>query len=89
MRVNILAARTRLSQLVVRAQAGETVVITRHGKPVAQLIPFDEGDANALRQAIDKVGGIRASLARQGVTLSKALAEGETPRQLAHAGHRY
>lgn len=32
-------AKTRLSQLVAAAQAGEEVLITRHGKPVAQLVP--------------------------------------------------
>ena len=32
-------AKTKLSQLVERAEAGEDVVITRNGKPVARLIP--------------------------------------------------
>ena len=32
-------AKTKLSQLVERAQAGEDVVITRHGTPVARLVP--------------------------------------------------
>lgn len=32
-------AKTTLSQLVERAHAGEDVVITRRGKPVARLIP--------------------------------------------------
>ena len=34
-------ARTRLSQLVARAQAGEEIVIARHGKPVARLVPVE------------------------------------------------
>ena len=33
-------AKTKLSQLVERAQAGEDVVITRNGKPVARLVPI-------------------------------------------------
>lgn len=32
-------AKTKLSQLVERAQAGEDVVITRNGTPVARLVP--------------------------------------------------
>lgn len=87
--VSAYDAKTHLPKLLERTARGERFVITRHGKPVAQLIPFDEGDAHALRLAIDKVGRIRASLSRQQVTLPKALAEGETPRQLAHTGHRY
>ncbi len=35
-------AKTHLSQLVERAEAGEEVVIQRNGKPVARLVPIDE-----------------------------------------------
>ena len=31
-------AKTKLSQLVERAQAGEEIVIARNGKPVARLV---------------------------------------------------
>jgi prevent-host-death family protein len=39
MEINIYAAKTQLSRLVDRANAGEEVVITRHGRPVARLLP--------------------------------------------------
>jgi prevent-host-death family protein len=35
--VNIYEAKTRLSQLVDRAAAGEDVVIGRHGRPLVRL----------------------------------------------------
>jgi len=35
-------AKTKLSQLVERAEAGEDVVIQRNRKPVARLVAFDE-----------------------------------------------
>jgi prevent-host-death family protein len=35
--INLAEAKARLSELVERAAAGETVCITRRGKPVAQL----------------------------------------------------
>ena len=34
---SLVEAKTRLSDLIDRAQQGEAVVITRHGKPVAEL----------------------------------------------------
>jgi len=34
---NLVEAKTRLSDLIDRAQQGEAVVITRHGKPVVEL----------------------------------------------------
>lgn len=38
--VNIHEAKTHLSRLLARVQAGETIVIARAGKPVAQLVPI-------------------------------------------------
>jgi prevent-host-death family protein len=38
-RVNIADAKAHLSELVDRAEAGETVDILRRGKPVARLTP--------------------------------------------------
>ncbi len=37
-KVNIHEAKTRLSQLVEAAEAGERVVLARAGKPVAELV---------------------------------------------------
>jgi prevent-host-death family protein len=37
--INIHDAKTRLSQLVARAERGERITIARAGKPVAQLGP--------------------------------------------------
>ncbi len=38
--VGMHEAKTKLSQLVERAEAGEDIVIARHGKPVARLVPI-------------------------------------------------
>ena len=40
--VGLFEAKTRLSELVARVEAGEEVVITRHNKPVAELRPVVE-----------------------------------------------
>ena len=82
-------ANRRFSELLRTVRAGKTVVVTSHGKPVAQLIPFEDADAAAIGRVFERVEKIRAQLARQGVTLAGALAQGETVRELAHAGHRY
>jgi prevent-host-death family protein len=37
-------AKTQLSRLVERAEAGEEVVITRHGEPAVRLVPARRGD---------------------------------------------
>lgn len=40
MRVGIHEAKTKLSKLIPAVQAGEEVIITNGGRPVAQLVPF-------------------------------------------------
>jgi prevent-host-death family protein len=39
--VNIHAAKTHLSRLVDEVVSGAEVVIAKHGKPVARLVPLD------------------------------------------------
>lgn len=39
--VNVAEAKTQLSQLLARAEAGEEVVIARAGKPVVRLAPIE------------------------------------------------
>lgn len=42
MLVNMHEAKTHLSRLVQRVEAGEEIVIGRAGRPVARLVPFRE-----------------------------------------------
>ena len=39
MRVGIYEAKTHLAKLIVKVQKGERVTITKHGTPIAILIP--------------------------------------------------
>ena len=41
MRVNVGQAKTQLSKLLARAEAGEDVEIARDGVPVARLVPIE------------------------------------------------
>jgi len=38
--VNVHAAKTNLSRLLERAEAGEEIVIGRAGRPIARLVPY-------------------------------------------------
>lgn len=40
LQMNIHEAKTHLSSLLEQIEAGEDVVIARHGKPIARLIPY-------------------------------------------------
>ena len=41
--VNIYEAKTSFSELVEKAAAGDDVVVSRNGKPVARITPLEEG----------------------------------------------
>jgi prevent-host-death family protein len=42
MKINVHEAKTQLSRLIARAEASEEVIIARHGKPVAKLVPVED-----------------------------------------------
>lgn len=39
--VNVQEAKNHLSALLARVAAGQRIVLARHGKPCAQLVPLD------------------------------------------------
>jgi len=39
---NIYEAKTNLSKLIAQVEAGEEVILSRSGKPVARIIPWTE-----------------------------------------------
>jgi prevent-host-death family protein len=59
--IGAFEAKTRLSELLVAVEAGEMVTITRHGKPVAWLVPVPRksGDGG---QLVADVARLRADI---------------------------
>ena len=81
-------AKTHLPSLLERVEKGERFVITRHGRPVAELTPVASRDATHIRLAICELRAVRKTLARKGVRLKNVLRPGESLRDLAHEAHR-
>ena len=48
-------AKTHLPALLERVQRGEQITITKHGKPVARLVPVGKPDLERRREAIEKL----------------------------------
>jgi prevent-host-death family protein len=46
-------ARTHWSKLLKRVSNGEQIVITKHGVPIARLVPADESKKDDVAAAID------------------------------------
>jgi prevent-host-death family protein len=74
--VGVFDAKTRLSYLLDQVERGDSIVITRHGRPVAQLVPYIEFDRARVRAAV------QALLEFEGGSLP----EGASIRQLRDEG---
>ena len=53
--INIHEAKTHLSRLVERVEAGEEIIIAKAGRPAARLVPLE-----AARKPV-KIGGLKAA----------------------------
>jgi len=73
--VGAYEAKTHLPQLLEAVEAGETVTITRRGKPIALLSPIDGGKA-AAREAIAAIHRDRAGTKLGGLSIKALIAEG-------------
>lgn len=82
-------AKTHLPKLLERIQKGERFTITKHGRPVAELVPVTRKDPEAVRQTINRMRSYRETLRKRGVNTQRLLKKNETLRDLAHLGHRY
>ena len=45
--IGIRDAKAQLSRLVQRAERGDTITLTHHGRPVARIVPITETDRDA------------------------------------------
>jgi prevent-host-death family protein len=50
--VTAYEAKTRFGKLLARVAQGEEVVITRHEKPVARMVPEGRGNLASVREAV-------------------------------------
>lgn len=59
-RVGIYDARSRLSELVDRVEAGEVVVLTRRGRPVVRMVrATEDARAKARAEAVQRIHALR------------------------------
>jgi len=57
--VQASAAKAQLLQLLDDVERGETVLITRHGKPIARLVPDEDWCREDARRAMAEVKEMR------------------------------
>lgn len=75
-RIGIHAARSKLSELIERVQSGEEVVLTRHGKPVARLVPEKRRQKRSRAAAVVRIRALARKLDIRDVDIRKLIEEG-------------
>ena len=78
--VGVCEAKTHLARLLDRVAGGETVTITRRGRPVARLVPVEDDAADRSRRAAQRILARRKRLNR--APFSELL-------ETVHEGHRF
>ena len=75
--VGAYAAKTHLSGLLERVEAGEEITITRHGAPVAKLMPVKKEVRPEERvAAIERIQKLGTGLSLSGLKVKDLIREG-------------
>ena len=77
-------AKARFSELLDAASRGETIVITRHGRPIARLVPDADRRRQEVAEALDDIKQLaKERLAEFGpVSVEEIISS-------IHEGHKY
>lgn len=75
--IEVLEAKNKLATLLGWVESGEEVLITRHGKPVARLVPAGSGfDRTQARKAAQGIIEASQGTALDGLKLKDLINEG-------------
>ena len=61
--ITAFGAKTRFGELLDRVSRGEEVVITRHDKPVARIVPEGSRNLEEVRRAVEDLHALRREMA--------------------------
>jgi prevent-host-death family protein len=74
--VGLFDAKTHFSALVERVAQGEQITITKHGVPVAVLVPVVDRRGKDPRKIAERIRALRQGARLEGVTIRQLIEEG-------------
>jgi prevent-host-death family protein len=77
-------AKAHLSRLLDEVERGETIVITRHGRAIARIIPEADRRQHEIDEAIENIKELRKEIVRDHGPVSV-----EEIISSIHEGHKY
>ena len=69
-------AKTHLSSLLARVARGERITITKHGVPVAKLVPVETSGKRDRGEVIEELRRIRKGKTLGGISIRELIEEG-------------
>ena len=73
MKVTVSEAKGQLTELVRRAEAGDEVILTRHGHPAVQLVPIRKAvDREARGRVLEEVRASARGKAKPGPSAARS-----------------
>jgi len=72
-------AKTKFLQLLDDVERGDTLVITRHGKPIARLVPEQERRQAEIEAAMEGIRALRSKFGR--ITVKELLSARDEGRK--------
>lgn len=63
--VGLFEAKTHLSELIARVEKGESIIITRRGEEVAQIVPFASEKALRSKEAARRIFALQEEMRQQ------------------------
>jgi len=76
MDIGAYEAKTHFPQLLERVEKGERITITRHGKPVALLVPADSVPRRPVADVIAEIRELRKGVRLNGLKIKDMIREG-------------
>jgi len=84
--IGLADAKARLSELIDRVEAGETVIIARNGLPVAEVRPVRHVSPE---ETVKKIRAIAKRVSKRNLGKPGWPPDGRSLRDVAHEGHRF
>jgi len=74
--IGLFEAKARLSALLERVARGEEITITKHGHPVARLVPMKRRGKRDPKQVAEAIRALRKGIKLESVTVRQLVREG-------------
>ncbi|HEX4052625.1 MAG TPA: type II toxin-antitoxin system prevent-host-death family antitoxin [Tepidisphaeraceae bacterium] len=68
--------KTHLAQVLDDVEHGQSVIVTRHGKPIARILPSDRAQRQEASDAAEAIRNFPRSRLPEGVTIRGLIEEG-------------